>query len=140
MAMNSWDRAAEIMEQRAGARPRPRPRPATEAARRPRPQASTVTELGGKLDKLTAIVEAFEPSSALVTVPAPQPDAVAPVDTIEPDLSPEAMAKMSQDEFRAMSALRWSRSFDHQRPGSSPYMRTAPGGGPVAFVAGDDGA
>lgn len=99
-------------------------------------RAATVTELGGKLDQLTAIVEAFEPSSALVAVPAPAPDAVAPVDAIEPDLSPAAMAKLSADEFRAMSALRWSNTLGHLKAGS-PYSRAYGTPSPLASLRGN---
>lgn len=100
-------------------------------ARRPATEAATVAVLGSKLDRLTALVENFQPSSALVTAPTPMSDAVAPVDAIEPDLSPEAMAKMTAAEFRTMSALRWSDAFGHL-DGGSPYSRAYGTPGPLA--------
>jgi hypothetical protein len=117
--MNSWDRAAQIMEQRAAAQSRPRPRPATEAARpRPRVQAFTVTELGGKLDALTGLIEratsAYTPirENAPTSEPAPEPAPVAVPTAAE-------LAAMGPEAFREWSTVRWSTAFDHVGAGSS---------------------
>jgi hypothetical protein len=107
-------------------------------ARKVRPrvaEAATVAVLGGKLDTLTGLIERAASAYMPITESAPAPvSGPAPVEV--PEVTAADLAKLTPEEFRELSSLRWSKSFEHLS-GGSPYAR---GGYGVLSPKDSDGA
>jgi hypothetical protein len=138
---NWWEDEAALARYRANVAARngvvesARPRPQPAAARA---TVSTVVELGGKLDRLTALVESVPARRVPVRENAPTPTPTPEPAPVEVPTAAE-MAAMSPEAFREWSAIRWSGAFDHLAAGS-PYSRAYGTPGPLLTVRGDGGA
>lgn len=84
--------------------------------------SATAAKLGAKLDVLTGLIErvasTYMPPPVRESAPAPEP---VPVEV--PEVTAADLAKLSQSDFRALEALRWSGIFGHfdKGRGSSPF-------------------